>query len=61
MVKKFRHLGFDGPHTGGRHAFMRRGPLKVRIPNEHGTDIGLPLLREILGQAGISEDEWLAA
>jgi hypothetical protein len=37
---------------------MSRGTLKVRIPTEHRAEIGLPRLREILRQAGISDDEW---
>lgn len=61
LIKKFRALGFEGPFTGGRHAFMTRGTLKVRIPNEHGEDIGVALLREILRQAEIGEKEWLGA
>lgn len=61
LVRRFRELGFDGPMSGGRHAFMVRGVLKVRIPNAHqGEEIGIALLREILRQAGLSDDEWVA-
>ena len=55
LVKNLRHKGFDGPYSGGNHSFMRRGTLKVRIPN---TDIDSGLLRRILRQAEISEEEW---
>lgn len=58
LIQKLRSLGFDGPHSGGRHSFMRKGKLKVRIPNEHGEDIGISLLGEILKHAGVSEDDW---
>jgi len=37
---------------------LRRGTLKFRVPNPHVGDIRIPLLKEILRQAGISEDEW---
>jgi hypothetical protein len=37
---------------------MRRGTLKLRVPNPHVGDISTSLLKEILRQAGISEDEW---
>ena len=37
---------------------MKRGALKLRIPNPHQSDISLPLLRRILQQAGVSETEW---
>ena len=35
LVARFRSLGFDGPYSGGRHLFMVKGALKVRIPNPH--------------------------
>lgn len=37
---------------------MKKGSLKLRLPNPHQRDIGVPLLREILRQAGVSEEEW---
>ncbi|MFH0803785.1 MAG: type II toxin-antitoxin system HicA family toxin [Candidatus Tagabacteria bacterium] len=58
LVQKFRKLGFDGPYSGGRHLFMVKGELKIRIPNPHRGDISKYLLTEILRQAGISKDEW---
>lgn len=40
-----------------RHKERRN--FKVRVPNpHHGKDIDDKLLSEILGQAGISKDEW---
>ena len=35
LVKKFRSLGFIGPYSGGRHQFMIKGALKIRVPNPH--------------------------
>lgn len=58
LVQKFRRLGFDGPFSGGRHLFMARDELKVRIPNLHRGDISKHLISEILRQAGISHEEW---
>jgi len=58
LVQKFRHLEFDGPYSGGRHLFMVKGELKVRIPNPHKGDISKHLIAEILRQAGISNEEW---
>jgi len=58
LIKRLKALGFSGPYSGGRHSFMKRGPLKLRAPNPHVGDISIPLLKEILRQAGISEDEW---
>ena len=59
LVKRLRQLGWEGPISGGKHQFMRRGSRKLRIPNPHQTDISKPFLIRILGQAGISADEWL--
>lgn len=47
-----------------RKAALERARLerlddKVRVPNPHGSDIGIDLLRRILRQAGISEEEWM--
>ncbi len=58
LIRKFRVLGWEGPLSGGRHQFMKRGSHKVRIPNPHGSGIDVSLLREILRQAGISHDDW---
>lgn len=58
LVQKFRRLGFDGPYSGGRHLFMMRGKLKVRIPNPHGSDISKHLIVEILRQAEIPHQDW---
>ncbi|MGQ9497493.1 MAG: type II toxin-antitoxin system HicA family toxin [Desulfotomaculales bacterium] len=59
LIRRLRRLGFEGPFSGGKHSFMRRGRLKLRIPNpHHQEEIGPGLLREILRQAGISPDDW---
>lgn len=58
LVGTFRKLGFDGPYSGGKHQFMVRDDVTVRIPNPHRGDIGVALLSRILRQAGISRDEW---
>lgn len=62
VIQRFRALGFDGPHAGGRHPFMRKGALTVTIPNKHkGDEVKRALLKNILEQAGISEGEWQRA
>ena len=58
LVRIFRDLGFDGPYTGGRHQFMVRGEVSIRIPNPHEADIGKELLIRILRQAGVNREEW---
>ena len=59
LIDKFRRLGFKGPFSGGKHQFMLKGVLKVRIPNPHkANDIHICLLKEILRQAGIDNKEF---
>ena len=61
LIQKFRKLEFNGPYSGGRHLFMIKGDLKVRIPNPHRGNISKHLIAEILRQAGISKEGWNAA
>ena len=58
LVTRLRALGFTGPEWGGKHPFMIKGTLKLRIPNDHGEDVRAPLLKELLRQAGISNEAW---
>ncbi|MGI0025783.1 MAG: hypothetical protein ACREA4_11665, partial [Nitrososphaera sp.] len=37
-------LGFEGPYSGGKHPFMVKGEIALRIPNPHQGDIGRELL-----------------
>ena len=57
-MQKLRHLGFDGPYSGGRHLFMVKANLKLHIPNPHRGDISKHLVAEILRQAHIKSSEW---
>jgi len=59
LLRKLRMLGYEGPFSGGRHQFMVKGDLKIRIPNPHRAgDVGDSLLSQILRQAGISKADW---
>jgi predicted RNA binding protein YcfA (HicA-like mRNA interferase family) len=58
LIQRLRILGFDGPFSGGKHQFMRKGRIKLRIPNPHQSDISTALVQELLRQAGIHRDEW---
>ena len=51
-------FGFDGPYSGGKHQFMIKGELKLRVPNPHIGDISTGLISNILKQAGIKNSEW---
>lgn len=58
LVQNFRKLNFTGPYTGGKHLFMKKGPLKVHIPHKHKGEVSVGLLNEILKQAGINKKQW---
>jgi predicted RNA binding protein YcfA (HicA-like mRNA interferase family) len=57
-VRKLKGLGFDGPFPGGRHEWMRKGSMRVTVPNPHEGGIDPGLIRRILHHAKISADEW---
>ncbi len=59
LIRKMRALGFEGPFSGGKHQFMKKGQQKVRIPNPHGGgDISSGLVDEVRKQAGIERKQW---
>ena len=60
LIQKMRLLGFHGPYSGGKHQFMAKETLKVRIPKPHKTnEVSEALLSEILRQTGISRQDIL--
>jgi predicted RNA binding protein YcfA (HicA-like mRNA interferase family) len=58
LIRYLQQLGFTGPYSGGKHQFMIKEKLKVRIPNPHKSDIGENLLNRILKEIGIDRAEW---
>mgnify|MGYP006333857621 CR=1 FL=1 len=52
LVRALRSLGFDGPYSGGKHQFMVRGSVTLRIPNPHQAEIGSDLLRIVAAYNG---------
>lgn len=58
LIRVLHALGFEGPYPGGKHSFMRRGDIDLRIPNPHEGDIGRELLSRLLKQAGVSREDW---
>jgi predicted RNA binding protein YcfA (HicA-like mRNA interferase family) len=58
LIRYLRQLGFEGPYSGGKHQFMIKGDITLRVPNPHQSDIGKELLARILRQARIQRDEW---
>lgn len=58
LIHYLRQLNFAGPFSGGKHQFMIKEKLKVKIPNPHKNDIGENLLNQILKQSGINKTTW---
>ena len=58
LIRFLRKLDFIGPYSGGKHQFMVKGDLRIRIPNPHQKDIGKNMLKLILREAAISKETW---
>ena len=58
LIRFLRKLDFIGPYSGGKHQFMVKEDLRIRIPNPHKKDIGKNLLKLILKEAEISKETW---
>lgn len=58
LVRRLEVLGFDGPYPGGKHQWMRRGTVRIIVPNPQAGDIDPGLIRRILQQAAITVEDW---
>jgi predicted RNA binding protein YcfA (HicA-like mRNA interferase family) len=60
LISKLVALGFEGPFRATKHQYMIKGKHKIFIPNPHGgKNIGTPLLKKIIRQLGIAQDEFI--
>lgn len=58
LIRKLHRAGLSGPFSGGRHQYMLHGKIKIFIPNPHGGDIGSKIIKRILVDIRVSEQEW---
>ena len=58
LIRYLQILGFEGPYSGGKHQFMLKGMIRLRLPNPRRTDVGREFLSRILKQAGVDKDSW---
>ena len=58
LIRKLKRAGFSGPFSGAKHMYMLRGKLKIFIPNPHGKDIGLRIMKRIVVDINISDKEF---
>jgi predicted RNA binding protein YcfA (HicA-like mRNA interferase family) len=47
LIRYLTRLGFEGPYSGGKHQFMVKDDITVRLPNPHQGDIGQEFLARI--------------
>ena len=60
LISKLKALDFEGPFRATKHQYMIKGKHKIFIPNPHGgKDIGIPLLKKIIRQIGISQNKFI--
>jgi predicted RNA binding protein YcfA (HicA-like mRNA interferase family) len=53
-------LDFEGPFRATRHQYMIKRKHKIFIPNPHGgKNIGIPLVKKIIRQIGITQEEFI--
>lgn len=57
LIHYLKRLGFEGPYSGGKHQFMIKDDIILRLPNPHQSDIEKELLARILRQARVDRDE----
>ncbi|HLJ81417.1 MAG TPA: type II toxin-antitoxin system HicA family toxin [Ktedonobacterales bacterium] len=60
-VRALEKLGFARVRQTGSHLRLSKGGRNVTVPMHKGKDLSAQTLRSILGQAGVSEDEFLNA
>jgi len=58
LIRKLRNAGFEDPIAGGKHACMMKGKQKIIIPNPHRGDIGVVLIKKIMRQIGLTNEQW---
>ncbi|MEA1944846.1 MAG: type II toxin-antitoxin system HicA family toxin [Euryarchaeota archaeon] len=58
LIRYLKILGFKGPYSGGKHQFMVKDSVTLRLPNPHKGDIGGAFLIRILKQAKIDRNTW---
>lgn len=58
LIRKLKGAGFSGPFSGAKHQYMLKSKLKIFIPNPHGKDIGLKIIKRIIVDINIPNKEF---
>ena len=59
LIRKLKNSGFAGPYSATRHQYMEKGNQRIFIPNPHGSDIGVPLIKQIIKQLEVDREKFL--
>ena len=60
LISKLKALAFEVPFIAKQHQYMIKEMHKIFIPNPHGgKDIAIPILKKIIRQIGITQDEFI--
>jgi predicted RNA binding protein YcfA (HicA-like mRNA interferase family) len=51
FIRRLRTLGFDGPFSGGQHAFMIHGNRRLAIPSN--SEYPVPQLKQMLKEVEV--------
>lgn len=49
-IHYLKQLSFEGPYSGGKHQFMIKRDITLRLPNPHQSDIGKSFWLEYCGR-----------
>jgi len=60
LIAKLKRFGLRGPFSGGKHPyFLLNNGHRLIIPNFHGKDVSVGILKQITNYLEISEKEFL--
>jgi predicted RNA binding protein YcfA (HicA-like mRNA interferase family) len=58
LIRKLCNVGFEGPIAGGKHSCMIKSKQKIIIPNPHRGDISIVLIKKIIRQLRLTNEQW---
>ncbi len=61
LIRKLKALGFDALCRWEAFIYEKGRKFRLTVPNPHGGQIDSGLIKEILRQSGINEQDWLDA
>lgn len=59
LIAKLTKLNWSGPFGGGKHLYFVLGARKIYIPNPHGGDMPVGVLKDIIKRIGVTVEEFM--